>query len=86
MDSPVNRFFGEQMILARAASHDLSHNLRGVMEAAANGGRPRYPPAKCHAVAPAILTRNYACALLELCHLVGTTERIDRRHNYAGVF
>ena len=38
------------------------------------------------AKARAILTRNYARALLELCHLVGAAERIDRRHGYAGVF
>ena len=86
MDSPVNRFSGEQMILASAASDDLRHVLRGVIEATAAGGRPRYPPATGHALARAILTRNYARALLELCHLVGAAERIDRRHGYAGVF
>ncbi|MEC8564252.1 MAG: hypothetical protein VXY90_10210, partial [Pseudomonadota bacterium] len=86
MDSPVNRFSGEQMILASAASDDLRHVLRGVIEATAAGGRPRYPPATGHALARAILTRNYARALLELCHLVGAAERIDRRHGYAGIF
>ncbi|MGB1006528.1 MAG: hypothetical protein ACPGVX_05090, partial [Thalassobaculaceae bacterium] len=73
MDSSVNRFSGEQMILASAASGDLRHVLRGVIEATAAGGRPRYPPATGR-------------ALLELCHLVGAAERIDRRHGYAGVF
>ena len=62
MDSPVNRFSGEQMILASAASADLRHVLRGVIEATAAGGRPRYPPATGHALARAILTRNYAHA------------------------
>lgn len=51
MNSPVNRFSGEQMILASAASDDLRHVLRGVIEATAAGGRPRYPPATGHALA-----------------------------------
>ena len=41
MDSPVNSFSGEQMILASAASDDLRHVLRGVIEATAASGRPR---------------------------------------------
>ena len=86
MDSPVNRFSGEQMILASAASDDLRHVLRGVIEATAARGRPRYPPATGQALARAILTRNYARALLELCHLVGAAERIDRLRAFPGFF
>ncbi|MEC8054613.1 MAG: hypothetical protein VX131_08185, partial [Pseudomonadota bacterium] len=88
MDSPVNRFSGEQMIPDSAASDDLRRFLRGVIAAPGAGGRPRYPPPRAmgHALARAILTRNYARALLELCHLVGAAERVDRRHGYAGVF
>ena len=86
MDSPLNRFSGEQMILDSAGSDDLRHVLRGVIEATGADGRPRYPPATGHALARAILTRNYAHTLLVLCRLVGAAERINRRHGYAGVF
>ena len=71
MDSSVNLFSGQQMIPAGAASDDLRHVFRVFIEATAAGGRPRYPPATDHALSRAILTRNYARALLELCHLVG---------------
>ena len=68
------------MILASAASYDLRHVLRGVIEATVAAGWPRCPPVTGHALAWAIITPNCAHAVLELCHLAGAAERIDRCH------
>ena len=83
MDSLVNRFSGEQMILASAASDDLRRCAVSSKPPPLAAGRAT--PRRRAMPGTAILTRNYA-RLLEFCHLVGAAERIDRRHGYAGVF
>ncbi len=73
----------DHYILEAGKSSELIAALRLLAETD-DGGQPRFPPEACRAVAKAVVCRNYASALHELCHLVRAASIF--RGGYIGFF